>query len=122
MDEILNTAESTALPETVPEIYFGTVDSWTMADGVSITLDGQSDAMTKTYKQLLVSRPLPIGARVAVMKISGSYVVLGEIATPIGLQRPADLASGASLADVISKVNAILGGLRTQGVFWPPQS
>ena len=122
MDEIIAKSGKTELPETVPEIFLGTVNNWTMADGVEITLDGQSEAMAKKYKQLLVSRPLPIGARVAIMKLSGTYVVLGEVAKPIGLQRPADLASGASLADVISKVNVILGGLRTQGVFWPPQT
>ena len=47
-------------------------------------------------------------------------MVLGQIGNPIGLQRPADLASDASLQDVISKINVILGGLRTQGVFWNP--
>ncbi len=120
MDEIIAGKEKNKLPETVPEIFLGTVNNWSMANGVEITLDGQSAPMTKKYKQLLVSRPLPIGARVAVMKISGTYVVLGEISNPIGLQRPADLASDASLQDVISKVNAILGGLRTQGVFWNP--
>ena len=112
--------EGTGLPATVPEIYLGTVNNWNISTGVQITLDGQTDPMSKRYKQLLVSRPLPVGARVAIMKISGTYVVLGEIGNPKSYYHPENLASDASLSTVISMVNTILAALRGQGVIWNP--
>lgn len=108
------------LPETVPEIFLGTVNAWTVADGVKVTLDGESAAMSKRYKQMLMARPLHVGARVAVMKLSGTYVVLGEISNPTSYWNPADLATNADLAAVISKVNTILAALRGLGVLWNP--
>lgn len=108
------------LPETVPEIFLGTVNSWNISTGVQVTLDGESAPMSKRYKQMLMARPLPVGARVAVMKLSGTYVVLGEISLPKSFWRPANLASDADLAAVISKVNTILSALRDQGVLWNP--
>lgn len=67
------------LPATVPEIYLGTV-SGSNSSGVLITLDGQSEAMEKRYKCLKTGRALSTNARVMIVKISGTYVVLGEIA------------------------------------------
>ena len=67
------------LQATVPEIYLGTVSS-ANSSGVKITLDGQSEAMTKRYKCLKTGRALSTNARVMIVKISGTYVVLGEIA------------------------------------------
>lgn len=81
MDEILNTEKNAAMPETVPEIYLGTAGS-SSASGVEITLDGQSDPMQKEYKMLLTGRTPTSGARVMCVKISGTYVVLGEIGNP----------------------------------------
>lgn len=108
------------LPETVPEIFLGTVNAWNVSTGVQVTLDGESAPMTKRYKQMLMARPLHVGARVAVMKLSGTYVVLGEISNPTNYWNPADLASNADLAAVISKVNTILSAMRNLGVFWNP--
>jgi len=110
------------LPETVPEIFLGTVNAWSTSTGVKITLDGEEQAMTKRYKQMLMARPLKVGARVAVMKLSGTYVVLGEIANPRSYWSPADLATDADLATVIGRVNTILAALRDGGVIWPPQT
>lgn len=110
------------LPETVPEIFLGTVNAWSASTGVKITLDGEEQAMTKRYKQMLMARPLKVGARVAVMKLSGTYVVLGEIANPRRYWSPADLATDADLATVIGRVNTILAALRDGGVIWPPQT
>ena len=110
------------LPETVPEIFLGTVNAWSTSTGVKITLDGEEQAMTKRYKQMLMARPLKVGARVAVMKLSGTYVVLGEIANPRSYWSPADLATDADLATVIGRVNTILAALRDEGVIWPPQT
>lgn len=111
-----------SLPETVPEIFLGTVIGWNTATGVRITLDGETEPMTKRYKQMLMARPLKVGARVAVMKLSGTYVVLGEISNPTNYWSPADLDTGADLATVIGKVNTILAALRGVGVIWPPSS
>lgn len=100
------------------EFYLASVTGWTNANGVTIQIDGHSAAMTKAYKMMLMCRPLHIGARVVVMKHSGTYIVLGEISNPNSWQKLPDLASGASLSDVITKVNAILAWLRTQGILW----
>lgn len=67
-----------ALPATVPEIYLGTVGS-ADSSGVEITLDGESEPMTKRYKALKTGQELSENTRVMVVKISGTYVVLGEI-------------------------------------------
>lgn len=104
------------LPETVPEIYLGTVVS-ADSSGVELSMDGESDALTKKYRQILTGRFLPVGARVAVLKTAGTYVVLGQIANPGSVQNPEDLAGGADLSAVISKTNEILTALRAVGVF-----
>ena len=80
MDEILLTAE-TKLPETVPEVYLGTVESVSSA-GVELTLDGQAEPMQKKYRMLQTGQTLQTGARVMCIKISGTYVVLGAIGNP----------------------------------------
>ena len=108
------------LPETVPEIFLGTVNAWNISTGVQVTLDGESAPTTKLYKQMLMARPLHVGARVAIMKLSGTYVVLGEIANPTYYWSPSDLATDADLAAVISKVNTIMTALRGLGVLWNP--
>lgn len=112
--------KAVTLPETVPEVFLGTVNAWSVSTGVQITLDGESAPMAKRYKQMLMARPLKVGARVAVMKLSGTYVVLGEISNPVAYWNPADLAADADLAAVISKVNTILSALRGAGIIWAP--
>lgn len=65
------------------EFYLGTVVAWSNSTGVQIRLDGQDSAMTKRYKMLMMSQPPPkVGARVVVMKQSGTYIVMGEIGNP----------------------------------------
>lgn len=119
MDEFIALPEEKA-GNTAPEVefYLATVSAWSNTDGVSITIDGQTEATAKHYKMMLMCRPLHIGSRVVVMKISGSYIVLGEIANPNGWRSLNDLASTASTSDIISKVNDILAWLRTQGILW----
>ena len=77
MDDFFLASEQ-KLPETVPEVYLGTVESVSSA-GVEITLDDQTEPMQKRYRQLLTGHTISPGARVMAVKISGSYVVLGEI-------------------------------------------
>lgn len=104
------------------EFFLGTVKAWNSATGVQIQLDGQDSAMTKRFKQMLVCRPLKVGARVVVMKHSGTYVVLGEISNPLPYYSPADLSTSATLADVISRCNLILAIMRQVGIIWNPSS
>lgn len=74
MDEFENGS-----PQGIPaEIFLGTAGA-SDSSGMEITLDGETEPMTKHYRQLLTGRTVPEGARIAVLKISGSYVVLGEI-------------------------------------------
>lgn len=117
MDELIS-------PETASgevhgaEFYLGTVGSWSNAEGVEITLDGQSAPMTKKYKMMLMCRPLKRGARVVVMKQSGTYIVLGEVSLPNSWTSISDLSTGASTSTIAAKVNEILAWMRTQGILW----
>lgn len=47
------------------------------ADGVHFTLDGQTAPTQKGYKRLQTGQSLAAGARIVVMKQSGTYIVLG---------------------------------------------
>lgn len=102
------------------EFYLGTVKNWSNLTGVQIQLDGQDSPMTKRYKQMLMCRPLKVGARVVVMKHSGTYIVLGEISKPLPYYHPADLSSSATLAQVIARCNLLLAILRQVGIVWDP--
>lgn len=113
MDEFIKTENE----EQNAEFYLATITSWTNAGGVKFQIDGQ-EATQKGYKQMLMCRPLQVGSRVVVMKYSGSYIVLGEISLPHSWMRIGNLNSGASLSDVISKVNDLLSWLRTEGILW----
>lgn len=118
MDEIL--AEEQKIDFQGAEFYLGTVGTWSTTTGVEITLDGQSAPMTKKFKMMQVCRPLKRGARVLVMKQSGTYIVLGEISNPTSYYHPSDLSSSATLANVISRCNLILTILRNAGIIWDP--
>lgn len=100
------------------EFFLGTVKSWSNATGVQIQLDGQDSAMTKRFKMMLMCRPLKVGSRVVVMKHSGTYIVLGEVSLPNSYREISTLASGATLATTVSKVNEIINWMKTQGMSW----
>ena len=100
------------------EFFLGTVKAWSNATGVQVQLDSQDSPMTKRYKMMLMCRPLRVGARVVVMKHSGTYIVLGEISNPNSYKEIATLATGATLATVVSKVNEIINWMKTQGMAW----
>lgn len=100
------------------EFYLGTVQGWSNAAGVQIQLDGQDSAMTKRFKMMLMCRPLKIGARVVVMKHSGTYIVLGEISNPNSHRDIKTLATDATLATTVAKVNEIINWMITQGMVW----
>lgn len=99
------------------EFYLATVKGWSTS-GVRVQIDGQDSTMTKRFKQMLMCRPLKVGSRVVVMKHSGTYVVLGEIANPLPYYHPSDLSSSATLANVIDRCNLILAILRQVGIIW----
>lgn len=100
------------------EFFLGTVKAWSNADGVQVQLDGQDSPMTKRYKMMLMCRPLKLNSRVVVMKHSGTYIVLGEISNPNSYKEISTLASGATLATTVSKVNEIINWMKTQGMSW----
>lgn len=100
------------------EFYLGTVKAWSNAAGVQIQLDGQDSPMTKRYKMMLMCRPLKLGTRVVVMKHSGTYIVLGEISNPNSYREISTLATGATLAATVTKVNEIINWMKTQGMAW----
>ena len=58
------------------EFFLATVSS-VASDGVHFVLDGQTAATQKGYKRLQTGQSLAAGARVVVMKQSGTYIVLG---------------------------------------------
>lgn len=60
------------------EIFLATVAT-VSSGGVTLLFDGQETASTKKYKILLNGAPLEAGDRVAVVKYSGTYLVLGAI-------------------------------------------
>lgn len=100
------------------EFFLGTVKAWSNADGVQVQLDGQDSPMTKRYKMMLMCRPLKLNSRVVVMKHSGTYIVLGEISNPNSYKEISTLASDATLATTVSKVNEIINWMKTQGMAW----
>lgn len=88
------------------EFYLATMSSGAMDEGISFTIDGQSSPTSKKYRILLTGKEPPrTGDRILVMKISGTYIVLGKIGTPSYWWNFSPLATSASLADVISRVN-----------------
>lgn len=65
------------------EFYLATVSGGTAGEGIKIILDGQDSAMAKPYKILVTGKSPPrSGERVLVVKISGTYIVLGAVALP----------------------------------------
>ena len=62
------------------EFLLATIATADSASGtVTMILDGMTSAMQKSYKTLSGAWPLEVGDRVVVMKMSGTYVVIGKI-------------------------------------------
>jgi len=62
------------------DIFLATVDSVSNS-GITLIFDGQSTASTKKYKMILTGTTPVAGDRVAVVKHSGTYLILGVIGT-----------------------------------------
>lgn len=78
MDEIL-------LPSGIgeidrPEFLLATIAS-TSNSGITLIFDGQTAASQKAYKNISNMDPYKVGDRVVVMKLSGTYVILGSLKT-----------------------------------------
>ena len=74
-------------PETVAKADFvcATITEITTS-GLRILVDGETEATSKVYKQLITEHYLAVGDRVIAMLQNGTYVVLGTI----GVQGQAD--------------------------------
>ena len=82
MDELLfQNEEKSQGSDSNSVFYLGTVTA-SDSTGIQLTMDGETDPMTKRYRQILTGRTIPVGARVVVAKISGTYVVLGQLSAP----------------------------------------
>ena len=106
MDEVL--IPKAGDEEDKAEFFLATVNIWDNSKGVTFTLDGQSEPTQKYYKMMLMCRPLKRGARVVVMKMSGTYIVLGEISNPNSWKSISDLTtSDYNFPAVVDRINAI---------------
>lgn len=109
MDEIINQGKKSEV-----EFLLATVTSY-LSTGIKIRLDGQTEEMAKRYKMLQVGKPLKAGDRVVVMKMSGTYVVLGAVDNPKYKSTIVDIPTSTTSAAVVAlKVNQILAWMRTQ--------
>lgn len=59
------------------EFHLATVTAYSSMYGAKIRLDGQDTAMAKYYKTICGT--VTVGKRVVVMKLSGTYIVLGML-------------------------------------------
>ena len=66
------------------EFCLATVTAYDADEGVKFQIDGQPAGMQKNYKTLMLGRALSVGARIVVMKQSGTYIVIGEITNATG--------------------------------------
>lgn len=62
-----------------PTLLLATIGS-VSSSGITLKFAGQSEANQKLYKRLITGQALYSGDRVLVVKMSGTYVVLGKIA------------------------------------------
>ena len=99
------------------EFLLATVSSGTKDVGLKLIIDGQDSVTTKSFKLLLTGREPPrSGDRVLVLKISGTYIVLGKVGYPSSWWHTSNLSTSATQADIISKVNAILNCMFDTGI------
>lgn len=71
-------------PESVPRetsLQIATLGTGSAANGWTLILDGQTTASQKNYKRIDTGGTLTSGDRVVVVKISGTYVILGKLTT-----------------------------------------
>ena len=64
------------------DLYLATINSVTNNEGYTLLLDGETNPTSKKYKMLVTGSKPQLNDRVLVLKMSGTYVVLGKIGTP----------------------------------------
>lgn len=98
-----------ALGQAGPASFFlATVASVSGPEGLTIIPDGQTEAVPKKYKVLLAgTEPPAVGARVVVMRHSGTCIILGTIGLPQDLD--ADDRIG-TLEDEVGELGTALTG------------
>lgn len=73
------TDESVKTEKSNAEFVMGTVVSAVSGRGITVRIDGQDSASAKAYKRLMTGSALNSGQRVLLIKMSGTYIVLGRI-------------------------------------------
>ena len=61
-------------------MILGTITAYTSGTGVQVQVDGEDSGTTKNY-QFLSSYTPAVGDRVILEEISGSYVIVGKVAS-----------------------------------------
>lgn len=77
----LITGQAECISLDTGRLLLATVAAVDSSKGLQLTFDGQSEASQKFYKILKTGSTPSTGARVLVAKLSGTYVVLGQIGT-----------------------------------------
>lgn len=113
-DEVLSADSKLA---SNAEFYLATITGGSKDVGLKIRLDGDSSGSTKSYKLLMTGREPPkSGDRVLVIKLSGTYVVLGKIGMPSSWWTQSELSSGSTQSQIINKVNSLIRMLIDVGI------
>lgn len=61
------------------QLYLATIGAWSSSAGATLIFDGQETFTTKRYKRLVNGATPAAGDRVLVLKMSGTYIILGKI-------------------------------------------
>lgn len=115
MDELEDVVVEQSKPAV--EFYLATITTGNSSYGLKIKLDGDSNGSEKFYKLLQTGREPPTtNDRVLVMKISGTYVVLGKIGLPSNWWTQTTLPTNATQTQIITKVNSLINMLVNVGI------
>lgn len=77
MDELIFSGELTSTTEDMPFLMATISDVG--SDGFTLSINGGLSSLKKKYSRLQTGDQLSKGDRVLVVKISGTYVILGKI-------------------------------------------
>lgn len=101
------------------EFYLATMTSGSAA-GLKIQIDGDSEGSEKSYKILKTGgEPPRSGDRVLVVKMSGTYIVLGKIGLPSNWWTMSTLnisSTSTTTQQIVNKINSIINMLINVGI------
>lgn len=108
MDELENLIpEADGCSDNEPQLLLATVSNLS-SEGLLLKFDGAEEASAKRYKCLNLGRGAPgTGARVVVLKMSGTYVVLGSITEPLLYYSTINLTSSATTTQIVNAINRL---------------